>query len=238
MRITIIGYGRMGREVENIALEKGHEIILRIDKDNTHDFDSEIFQTSDVAIEFSTPETALANIRSCLIKGIPVVSGTTGWTENLAEAKDLAQQKGTAFLYASNFSIGVNIMFNLNRRLAAIMDQLPAYSVNLEEIHHTMKKDAPSGTAISLAGDIISECGRYDSWTPDQVTGNASISIRSVREGQVPGTHRVVWESANDAITLEHKAHSRQGFALGAIIAAEFIHKRQGVFTMSDLLGF
>jgi 4-hydroxy-tetrahydrodipicolinate reductase len=173
-----------------------------------------------------------------LDRGIPLVSGTTGWTEKLPEVKDLAQQKGTSFLYASNFSIGVNIMFNLNRRLAAIMDQLPAYSVNLEEIHHTMKKDAPSGTAISLADDIISECGRYDSWTQEADTGNASISIKSVREGQVPGTHRAVWESAVDAITLEHKAHSRQGFALGAIIAAEFLHKRKGVFSMSDLLGF
>ena len=238
MRITIIGYGKMGREVEKTALEKGHEIILRIDKDNTHDFDSEIFQTSDVAIEFSTPETALANIISCLNKGIPVVSGTTGWTEQLPGVKNLAQQKGTAFLYASNFSIGVNIMFNMNKRLAAIMDQLPAYSVSMEEIHHTMKKDAPSGTAISLADDIIHLCGRYDAWTPDQVTGKASIGIRSLREGQVPGTHRVVWKSASDAITLEHKAHNRQGFANGAIIAAEFIHKRKGVFTMNDLLGF
>lgn len=238
MRITIIGYGKMGRELEKIALEKGHEIILRIDKDNTHDFDSEIFQTSDVALEFSTPQTALANIISCLNKGIPVVSGTTGWTKKLPEVKKLAQQKGSAFLYASNFSIGVNIMFNMNKRLAAIMDQMPAYSVNLEEIHHTMKKDAPSGTAISLADDIIHECGRYDAWTPDQGTGKASIRIRSLREGQVPGTHRVTWESASDAITLEHKAHNRQGFAHGAIIAAEFIHNKKGVFTMSDLLGF
>lgn len=238
MRLTIIGYGKMGREIEKTALEKGHEVILRIDRDNTHDFDSEIFQKSDVALEFSTPETALANIISCLNRGIPVVSGTTGWTEKLPEVKKLAQQKGSSFLYASNFSIGVNIMFNMNKRLAAIMDQLPSYSVNMEEIHHTMKKDAPSGTAISLADDIIHECGRYDAWTPDKVAGEASIGISSLREGQVPGTHRVVWESDADIITLEHKAKSRKGFALGAIIAADFIHKRKGVFTMSDLLGF
>jgi 4-hydroxy-tetrahydrodipicolinate reductase len=238
MRITIIGYGKMGREIEKIALEKGHEVVLRIDNDNAVDFESDIFKTSDVALEFSTPATALANISRCLIKGVPVVSGTTGWTEKLPEAKALAEEKGTAFLYASNFSIGVNIMFNMNKRLAAIMDQLPDYSVTLEEIHHTMKKDAPSGTAITLADDIICECGNYDSWTADGDSGKASIVIKSLREGQVPGTHSVAWESDADIITLEHKAKSRKGFALGAIIAAEFIHKRKGVFTMSDLLGF
>ncbi len=238
MQITIIGYGRMGKEVEAIAQSKGHQVILRIDRDNNQDFDSEIFDTSDVAIEFTTPETALHNISRCIKKGIPVVSGTTGWTGQLANIKTMVEREGGSFIHSSNFSIGVNILFNLNKRLAAIMNELPGYHVSIEEIHHIMKKDAPSGTSISLAEDIINECSRFKIWNQDEPSVKESIGIKSVREGQVTGTHRIDWISGIDTITLEHNAHSRQGFALGAVFAAEYIHKRKGVFTMSNLLGF
>jgi 4-hydroxy-tetrahydrodipicolinate reductase len=238
MNITIIGYGRMGKEVENMAIDRGHEIILRIDTDNTDDFDSGLFTESDVAVEFTTPDTAYENIRSCINRGIPVVSGTTGWTERLPLIKELVKSEGGSFIHSSNFSIGVNILFNLNKRLAGIMNRLQDYDVKLEEIHHIMKKDAPSGTAINLAEDIISECGRFKSWQLDASPEKDRIGIKSVREGQVTGTHRIEWISDVDTITIEHKAHNRQGFTLGAIFAAEFIHKRKGVFTMKDVLGF
>ncbi|MBS0010276.1 MAG: 4-hydroxy-tetrahydrodipicolinate reductase [Bacteroidales bacterium] len=238
MRITIIGYGRMGREVERLAIKRGHEIVLKIDKDNTEDIDSDQFMKSNVAIEFTRPETAYENITGCIHRGVPLVSGTTGWTTQLPRVKDLLASKGGSFLYASNFSIGVNILFSLNRKLAAIMNGLPDYNVEIGEIHHTMKKDSPSGTAISLAGDIINECERYESWHPDETGNEGSIRIHSDRIGQVTGTHKVKWNSDIDAISLEHESYNRQGFALGAVIAAEFIHKRKGFFTMTDLLGF
>lgn len=238
MRITIIGYGKMGNEIEDIAASRGHEIVLRIDRDNSDDFDSPLFSSSDVAMEFSTPETAFENISRCIEKGIPVVSGTTGWTGRLKEAEQIVKAKKGSFLYASNFSIGVNILFNLNRRLAGIMDTLSSYGVEIEELHHSAKKDAPSGTAIKLAEDIISRCSEYSSWSLNNSGGEGEIGIHSVREGDITGTHRVEWNSDTDSLSLEHKAHSRQGFALGAVLAAEFIHKRQGIFTMGDLLGF
>ena len=238
MRITIIGYGRMGHEVERIAIKRGHEIVLKIDKDNTEDFDSDLFVKSNAAIEFTTPATAYENITGCIHRGVPLVSGTTGWTSQLPQVKDLVASKGVSFLYASNFSIGVNILFRLNRKLAAIMNGLPDYDVEMGEIHHIMKKDSPSGTAISLAEDIINECERYESWHPDEPGNEGSIRINSKRIGQVTGTHKIKWNSDIDAISLEHKSHSRQGFALGAVIAAEFIQNKKGVFTMNDLLGF
>ncbi|MBN1387393.1 MAG: 4-hydroxy-tetrahydrodipicolinate reductase [Bacteroidales bacterium] len=238
MNITIIGYGRMGKEVESIAISRGHGIILRIDTDNIDDFDSELFGKSDVAIEFTTPDTAFENISMCINRSIPVVTGTTGWTERLPIIEDLVESKGGSFIHSSNFSIGVNILFDLNKRLAGIMNHLHDYDVKLEEIHHIMKKDAPSGTAINLAEDIIGECNRFKSWHTDELQGKDRIGIKSVREGQVTGTHRIEWNSDVDTITIEHKAHSRQGFALGAVFAAEFIYKKKGVFTMKDLLGF
>lgn len=237
MRITIVGYGRMGKEVENIALARGHEIILRIDRDNIRDFDSETFASSDSAIEFSTPETAFDNISMCIKKGVPVVSGTTGWTDGLSSIRQMVETEGGSFLYASNFSMGVNILFHLNRKLAAIMNRMPDYKVGIEEIHHTMKKDAPSGTAISLAEDIISECTAYDSWYLNKRSTDGRIGIHSVREGQVTGTHRVQWSSEIDTLHLVHEAHNRKGFALGAVFAAEYIHNRKGVFTMGEVLG-
>ncbi|MFO7852908.1 MAG: 4-hydroxy-tetrahydrodipicolinate reductase [Bacteroidota bacterium] len=238
MFITIIGYGRMGKEVESMAIARGHEVILRIDKENIDDFDSEIFGKSDVAIEFTSPGAAFENITRCLHRGIPVVSGTTGWYDRLSLVKDMVKARGGSFIYSSNFSIGVNILFNLSKRLAGIMNDLPTYNVNIREVHHVMKKDAPSGTAINLAEDIIAECKRYSSWHLDRASSGKEIGIISVREGEVTGTHSIEWNSDIDSITIEHKAHNRQGFALGAVFAAEFIHKNQGVFTMSDMLGF
>ena len=238
MRITIIGYGRMGKEVESMAFSRGHEVILRIDMENTADFDSELFDQSDVAIEFTTPDTAFDNISRCIQRGIPVVSGTTGWTDRLPLVSKQVESEGGSFIHSSNFSMGVNILFNLNKRLAGIMDGIMAYDVTLEEIHHIMKKDAPSGTAINLAEDIISECKRYKSWNSAESPGQGRVGIKSVREGQVTGTHRIEWNSDIDTISIEHKAHSRKGFALGAVFAAEFIHTKKGVFTMNDLLGF
>ncbi len=238
MKITLIGYGTMGKEVEAAALSRGHEIILTIDKDNADDLDKETFKQSDVAIEFTTPETAYINIERCISRGIPVVSGTTGWTDRLVEAQNMALSKGGCLLYASNFSLGVNILFYLNRKLAEIMNEQDAYSVKLEEIHHIRKKDAPSGTAKSLAEDIIKECKKYESWFSGKPASEKELSIKSVREGDVPGTHRVEWSSDIDDIIIEHRAHNRRGFALGAVFAAEFIQNRQGVFTMKDLLGF
>ncbi len=238
MKITLIGYGTMGKEVEGAALARGHEILLRIDKDNVDDLDKETFKQSDVAIEFTTPETAYKNIEKCINRGVPVVSGTTGWTHRLEEAGRLAVSQGGCLLYASNFSLGVNILFKLNRKLAAMMSGMEAYNVKLEETHHTRKKDAPSGTAISLAEDILRECKKYESWLSGESSSGRKIAIKSVREGDVPGTHRVEWSSDIDDIKIEHRAHNRRGFALGAVFAAEFIQTRQGVFTMKDLLGF
>jgi len=238
MRITIIGYGKMGNELEGIASRRGHEIVLRIGPNNLDDFDSPLFTSSDAAMEFTTPGTAFENISRCIEKGIPVVSGTTGWTGRLKEAEQMVKAKNGSFLYASNFSIGVNILFNLNMRLAGIMNTLKSYGVEIEELHHSAKKDAPSGTAIKLAEDIISRCSEYSSWRLNTPAGEGKIGIHSVREGDITGTHRVEWNSDTDSLSLEHKAHNRQGFALGAVFAAEFIHNRQGVFTMADLLGF
>lgn len=238
MQITIIGYGRMGKEVESMAVSRGHEVILRIDMENTADFDSDLFDQSDVAIEFTTPDTAFDNISKCIKRGIPVVSGTTGWTDRLPLIRKQVESEGGSFIHSSNFSIGVNILFNLNIRLAGIMDGITSYDVKLEEIHHIMKKDAPSGTAINLAEDIISKCKRYKSWDSAESSGRNRIGIKSLREGKVTGTHIIEWNSDVDTITIEHKAHSRQGFALGAVFAAEFIRTRKGIFTMNDLLGF
>jgi len=238
MQITLIGYGRMGKEVESIAISRGHEVILRIDMENIADLDSELFGRSEVAIEFTTPDTAFDNISRCIKRGIPVVSGTTGWTERMPLIRRLVESEGGSFIHSSNFSMGVNILFNLNKKLAGIMDGLSVYDVNLEEIHHIMKKDAPSGTAINLAEDIIRECKRYKSWHSSEASEQDRIRIKSFREGQVTGTHRIEWNSDVDTITIEHKAHSRKGFAIGAVFAAEFIHNKKGVFTMNDLLGF
>jgi len=238
MRIALIGYGRMGHEIENVALERGHTIGKIIDVENQDELNPESFDGIDVAIEFSSPESAFENISKCLEMRIPVVSGTTGWLKYLDKAADLCMSHRTSFIHSTNFSVGVNILFRLNSELARIMDKHREYAVEIEEIHHIHKLDAPSGTAITLAESIKTNHKKYDGWCSEENPGVNCIPIKSVREGIVPGTHLVTWNSEIDSITLKHEAKNRRGFALGAVLAAEYIYNRQGLFTMNDVLGF
>lgn len=238
MKIAIIGYGRMGHEIETIALERGHIIQLIVDKENAEDLNKENLGRVDVAIEFSSPETAFGNVSACLAEGIPVVSGTTGWSDDIDKAKEICLRAGTSFIHSNNFSIGVNILFRLNAELARLAGSQSNYEVLIEEIHHTRKLDAPSGTAITLAGGIVENCSKYKGWAFKENQTEGFIPVRSIREGMVPGTHIISWESDCDIISLKHEAKNRKGFALGAVIAAEFIRNRKGVFTMRDVLGF
>jgi 4-hydroxy-tetrahydrodipicolinate reductase len=231
MNIALLGYGKMGKTIEQIAIQRGHQIVLKIDKD---DYDYDITK-ADVAIDFSIPNVAFSNISNCINNQIPVISGTTGWLEDYNKAVALCKEKQGAFIYASNFSLGVNIFFELNKTLARMMTNLKQYKVSLEEIHHTQKLDAPSGTAISLANDIIAEHSNYKQWKLEESNKN-TINITAKRIDDVPGTHTITYESEVDAITIEHVAHNRQGFALGAVIAAEWIVGKTGVFTMNDVL--
>jgi len=232
MKIALLGYGRMGQTIEQIATKRGHDIVLKIDKDDT-DYD---ITKADVAIDFSIPNVAFNNISLCLNNNVPVISGTTGWLEDYDKAVAICKEKNGAFIYASNFSLGVNIFFELNKVLAKMMSNLEQYRVSMEEIHHTKKLDAPSGTAISLANGIIAEHAEYDGWKLD-AGDTTTIPIVAKRIEDVPGTHIVTYESEVDAITIEHMAHNRQGFALGAVIAAEWIIGKKGIFTMNDVLG-
>jgi len=238
MNICIIGYGRMGHEIEAAAANRGHRIVMVIDKDNLTDLERIDPGETDVAIEFTTPETAFDNITKCLRKKVPVVCGTTGWLKDYQKASDLCIENGTSFIHSSNFSIGVNILFRLNSILAEYMSAYTEYKPFIEEIHHTSKLDSPSGTAITLAGGISEKHHGYDGWRFDREADERKIPVRSIREGAIPGIHTVNWNSEADAITLRHESKSRKGLALGALIAAEFIHQRKGVFTMSDVLGF
>lgn len=237
MKIAIIGYGKMGKAIEQIALSKGHTIVLKITSANTHECTTENLKQADVAIEFTGPDTVIQNLRLCATAGIPVVCGSTGWHKALPEIEQMFNDRQGALLHASNFSVGVNIFFEINRRLAELMQDNTTYTVSLEEIHHTAKKDAPSGTAISLADQIIQSCARYRSWTSNAHTDNDSIHIESKRIDPAPGTHHVQWKSAIDDIEIIHTAHSREGFAAGAVIAAEFLYGKKGVYTMKDVLG-
>jgi 4-hydroxy-tetrahydrodipicolinate reductase len=238
MNIALIGYGRMGHEIEIIALKRGHVVKLIIDKDNTSDLNSENLKSIDAAIEFSLPSTAFINITECLNCKVPVVSGTTGWLEQYSEAAELCIKNGTSFLHSTNFSIGVNLLFRLNSELASQMNKYKDYTVSIEEIHHTRKLDAPSGTAITLANGITGEHEAYSSWHKGETSKTGSVPIVSVREGDVPGTHIITWDSDIDSISLQHEAKNRKGLALGAVVAAEFIYSRKGVFTMNDVMGF
>lgn len=238
MNIALIGYGRMGHEIETIAAERGHIIKLKIDVDNRDDINTENFREIDVAIEFSSPDSALANIVRCLEMKKPVVSGTTGWLKNYDQAAELCVKMGTSFIHSSNFSVGVNILFKLNSLLAKIMETHKEYSPLIEEIHHLKKLDAPSGTAISLAESIMAQDHDFKGWCFEGSGSKSCIKIRSVREGTVPGTHTVEWNSEIDTISLKHVARNRKGLALGAVLAAEYISLRKGVFTLSDVLGF
>jgi len=245
MKIALLGYGKMGKAIEGLARGAGHEIILRIDDGNLDDLKEENLQSADVAIEFSRPEGAFENIRTCLEAGVPVVSGTTGWLDRFEEAKVLCREKNGAFLYASNFSIGVNLFFALNRYLAELMAGQEQYDVAMEEIHHTQKLDAPSGTAITLAEAILQRLRRKEDWVSIEgekedkaKPGQNDIPITSKRIGQVAGTHEIAYRSDIDTITIRHEAHSREGFARGALQAAEWIVGKEGVFEMSDMMGF
>ncbi len=238
MKIALIGYGKMGQFIEKIAKERGHEIVSIIDIDNKQDFMSAAFCSADVAIEFTRPESAVENIRQCFAQGVPVVCGTTGWTAELETVKkDMQIADGTLF-WASNYSIGVNIFFELNRQLAKIMDKFDNYNVSMTEIHHIHKLDAPSGTAITLAEGILENISRKTSWQLDCELTPEEIAIKAVREGEVPGTHTVVYDSSVDSITITHEAKSRQGFALGAVVAAEFTAGKKGFLNMQDLMKF
>lgn len=231
MKIALLGYGKMGKVIEKIALERGHEIVLR--KGSSDNFDGLL--NADIAIEFSVPTSAVSHISECLNQNIPVISGTTGWLENYNEMVDLCQAKKGSFIYASNFSLGVNIFFELNKYLAKMMKNLKDYNVTMEEIHHTQKLDAPSGTAISLANGII-ENTDYVNWTLENPTAN-QIYIDAKRIENIPGTHAIFYDSKVDQIEIKHTAHSREGFALGSVIAAEWLIGKKGVFTMKDVLG-
>jgi 4-hydroxy-tetrahydrodipicolinate reductase len=238
MKIALIGYGRMGHEIENAAKEKGHNVKQIIDVENADDLNPEKFKGIEVAIEFSSPDSAYGNIVKCLEMKIPVVSGTTGWLKNYQSASDICVKNNTSFIHASNFSIGVNILFRLNEELARMIDQHRDYLPFIEEIHHVKKLDAPSGTAIALAEEIMERNKLYKGWCFEKNKSKSCIPIRSVREGAVPGTHIVTWNSEIDTVSLRHEAKNRKGFAYGAVLAAEYISSRKGVFTMSDVLGF
>ncbi|WP_454998073.1 4-hydroxy-tetrahydrodipicolinate reductase [Capnocytophaga granulosa] len=229
MKIALLGYGKMGKTIERIAQERGHEIVLKVDAPGDYDL-----SVAEVAIEFSTPQSAFANISRALSLGLPTVAGTTGWLEHYPEAVTLCKEHGAAFLYASNFSIGVNIFFELNKTLAQLMRKYPEYAVAIEEIHHTQKLDAPSGTAITLAQEIIEQTDKVG-WALGETTED-KIPITAKRIENVPGTHIVTYKSVVDTLEIKHTAHSRDGFALGAVLAAEWIIGKKGVFSMKDVL--
>lgn len=230
MKIALLGYGKMGQVIERIATERGHEIVLKKDEFNTYDG----LSNADVAIDFSVPMAAVDNISSCFHAKVPVVSGTTGWLEHYDEMAALCKELNGGFISSSNFSLGVNIFFGLNEYLAKLMAPFDSYKVEMEEIHHTQKLDAPSGTAISLAKGVI-ENSSYTNWTLENPKPN-EIHIEAKRIGTVPGTHTVAYNSVVDTIEIKHTAHNREGFALGAVIAAEWLAGKQGIFTMKDVL--
>jgi len=237
MNIALIGYGKMGHAIERIATERGHNIVLRISSSNKDEMTAPNLQRADVAIEFTRPEVAKENVLKCLDAGVAVVCGTTGWNEEVVKAEMKAAEKGVAFLQASNFSVGVNIFFEVNKLLATLMSEHPEYNVSIEETHHTQKKDAPSGTAITLAEQALENLKRIQHWTKGESSEPGIMPVISHRIENVPGTHSVKYSSAIDDIEIIHTAHNRDGFAMGAVLAAEFIVGKQGIFTMKDVLG-
>jgi 4-hydroxy-tetrahydrodipicolinate reductase len=236
MNIGIIGYGKMGKAISAIAESRGHCIVDKIDVDNRLSLNKWTPDKIDAAIEFTVPEQAFDNIKQCIELGIPVVSGTTGWLEKKPELDQYCKQQGGTYFYASNYSLGVNITFKVNQFLAGIMNSYKDYQVSMEEVHHLEKKDAPSGTAISLADGILSETDRLDHWTLAPGREPGALTITSHRQGTVPGTHTVKYASEHDEIILQHKALSRQGFALGAVLVTEWIQNRKGILSMDDFL--
>ena len=247
MKIALLGYGKMGKIIEKIATDRKHEIVLTIDHDNLHDLTAENLQKADVAIEFSTPATVLGNIEKCFAAGVPVVVGTTGWHHEMAQIKEQCAYTKSAMIYATNFSVGVNIFFHVNKILAKLMNNYPYYDVQVEEIHHTQKLDSPSGTAITIAEGIIdnleSKAGWINILTTDDAADDSNVPndqllIESLRIEGVPGTHTVLYDSEVDTIELKHTAHNRTGFALGAVLAAEWIAGKKGFYSVEDMFDF
>ena len=238
MNIAIIGYGKMGHEIEKICRDRGHTIVCTIDLNEEDKFESEEFKSAQVAIEFSSPESALSNYKRAFAANVPVVSGTTGWLENIDEVKQACEKNGQTFFYASNFSLGVNILFAVNKYLANIMNDFTEYDVHIEETHHIHKLDAPSGTAITIAEGILESIERKKQWKLDEQNSDDDLMINSYRKDEVPGIHTIKYESEVDTIELTHDAKSRKGFALGAVVAAEFTAGKKGFLGMKDLLPF
>ena len=236
MNIAIIGYGKMGHAIEQIAINRGHTIVLRITTANKHELDEAHLKPADVAIEFTTPATAKENVLRSLSAGINVISGTTGWNDQLPEAESMALQSDRAFMHASNFSIGVNIFFEVNKFLASLMNGRNEYNVVIEETHHTQKKDAPSGTAITLAEQIIQNIDGKTRWALNDLNDSNAVPVIAYRVENVPGTHSVIYSGTVDDIEIKHIAHNRNGFALGAVFAAEYINGKKGIFSMKDVL--
>ena len=238
MNIALIGYGKMGKTIEQVAVSRGHHIKLKIDLNNLDDFNQVNFDSIDVAIEFTGPHTAYNNILKCLEYKTPVVCGSTGWLEHISDVENKCTSNNGSFLYASNFSVGVNIFFEVNKKLAQLMEGKNQYDVSIREIHHTQKKDAPSGTAITIAEQILSNNTSKQNWVNDKPTTKEELYIKSERIDPYPGLHEVTYTSDIDEIQITHHAHSRDGFALGAVLAAEYVAIRKGIFTMKDVLGF
>ncbi len=239
MKIVLLGYGKMGKEIEKIALDRKHEIILKVDETNHNSITKEQLAVADVAIEFSTPHTVEENIYKCFNAGLPIVVGTTGWYDNFEKIKTDCTKGNNSLFHATNFSVGVNLFFKVNKYLAELMNNYPEYNVSMEEIHHIHKLDKPSGTAITLANQVIEKLNRKKKWSVDSDLGQndaATLYIEDKREGEVPGTHILKYSSDIDDIEIMHKAHNRKGFALGAVMAAEFLHDKKGIYTMSDLV--
>jgi 4-hydroxy-tetrahydrodipicolinate reductase len=237
MKIALIGYGKMGHAIEEIALQRGHEIVLKVGIENVQDNTIDNIKKADVAIEFTGPEIAFDNVIRCLEAGVPVVSGSTGWLQRFEEAKTFCTTKNGALLYASNFSVGVNIFFAINKKLAELMAPHKEYDVSLTEIHHTQKKDAPSGTAITLAEGILQLIDQKKKWVNEASNKREELQIISERIDPAPGTHTITYKSDIDDIEIKHTAHNRKGFATGAVLAAEFLHNKKGIYNMSDVLG-
>jgi 4-hydroxy-tetrahydrodipicolinate reductase len=236
MKIALLGYGKMGKEIENLALSRHHEIVLKIDAFNLNELTPENLSRADVAIDFSTPDSAYENIMKCFEAGVPVVCGTTGWLSRFDEVKNKCEELNQTFFYASNFSLGMNLFFALNKYLARLMNPMDDYEISIKEIHHVHKLDAPSGTAITLANDLIANVDRKEKWELNSAGDPTSVKITAVREGEVPGTHIVTYDSDVDTIEITHLAKSRRGLALGAILAGEFINGKKGVFSMQDMM--
>jgi len=245
MNIALLGYGKMGRIIEQFAIDRGHQVVLKIDAYNLDEFTAENLQQADVAIDFSTPDSALDNIERCFEAGVPIVVGTTGWYGHLQKVKDACEAGNNTLLYASNFSIGVNVFFFVNKVLAKVMNRYPQYDVLVEEIHHTQKLDSPSGTAITIAEGIIEGLDRKNEWVNELSGDNNDVIpkpdqllIESHRIEDVPGTHTVIYSSEVDDIEFKHKAHSRAGFALGAVVAAEWLKDKKGFYSIKDMFDF